>query len=53
MTGKKFSRELIGWFAGIFILIIALIAAIWYPIASMIILAISLVIGAFLERLAK
>ncbi len=50
MTGKNFSGELIGWFAGIFILLIALIAGIWYPMASLIILAISLVIGVILER---
>ena len=53
MTGKNFSEELIGWFVGIFILVIALIIGIWYPIASLIILALSLVISAVLERHTK
>jgi len=53
MTGKNFSEELIGWFVGIIILVIALIIGIWYPIASLIILALSLVISAVLERHTK
>lgn len=53
MTGKNFTGELFGWFVGIFVLLIALIVAIWYPMASLIILAISLVIGPILDRPAR
>lgn len=53
MTGKNFSQEMMGWFVGIFILVIALIVGIWFPIASLIILAISLVISAVMERHTK
>lgn len=50
MTGKKFYWELIGWIVGIAVLIIALVVGIWYPITSLIILAVSLVVGPVLDR---
>ena len=53
MTGNNFSGELIGWFAGIFVLVIALIVGIWYPMVSLIILAVTLVISPVLNRPTK
>lgn len=53
MTGNNFSGELIGWFVGIFVLVIALIVGIWYPMVSLIILAVTLVISPVLNRPTK
>ncbi len=53
LTGKNFTGELVGWFVGIFILVIALIVGIWYPVVSLIILAATLVISPILNRPTK
>jgi len=53
MTGRNFFWELVGWFIGIIVLIIALIVGIWYPLVSLIILAVSLVISPVLNRPLK
>jgi uncharacterized membrane protein len=52
MTGETFTGELAGWFAGIFVLIIALIVGLWYPLVSLIILAVTLIIGPILSYLS-
>ena len=51
MTGKNFSGELVGWYVGIIILTLALIVGIWYPLVSLVILAVSMVISPLLNRL--
>jgi len=53
LTGKYFSGELVGWFVGIFVLVIALIVGIWYPMVSLINLAATLVISPILNRPTK
>jgi len=53
MTGRNFIWELAGWFIGIIVLTIALIVGIWYPLVSLIILAVSLVISPVLNRPLK
>jgi uncharacterized membrane protein len=52
MTGKTFTGELVGWFVGIFVLIIALIVGLWYPLVSLIILAVTLIISPILSYLS-